>query len=206
MRFVVEEAPLPSYVTPRVPSVRHMCAIPIHITESYDMPVGPFDELAIAPGEFMNPYQKPSHRVTRAYVSTPEALVNGKVNCAHRVRSPRLRYTQGGIIGASPENSQSLFSHPRWTTQTPQKSACSPQLRPLHFLLRHASRPSSSPFPGFPPSPPASPFFRESRCVNLHWKHYPTVLWVGSSRSRGGISWSATSTAGARNRSGAKGC
>ncbi|KAH9852028.1 hypothetical protein C2E23DRAFT_827258 [Lenzites betulinus] len=45
-----------------------------------ESPVGPFEELAIAPGEFANPYQKPSHRVTRAYVSSMEALINGRQN------------------------------------------------------------------------------------------------------------------------------
>ncbi|KAI0629143.1 hypothetical protein C8Q77DRAFT_1142361 [Trametes polyzona] len=49
----------------------------IRYTES---PIGPFDELAIAPGEFVNPYQKPSHRVTRAYVSSKEAVLNGRNN------------------------------------------------------------------------------------------------------------------------------
>lgn len=178
-----------------------------HTTESYyDVPLGPFDELAIAPGEFVNPYQKPSHRVTRAYVSTPEALVNGKANRAFCMQIPRLHCTQGETIGASLVNSQNLCSRPRWTIQTLPKFASSPQLRLPRLLLRHASRPSSSPSRGSPPSPPVSPFSRGLRCVNLHWRHCPTALWAGSLRSRGGISWSATSTVGARSPSGAKGC
>lgn len=90
-----------------------MCATSIYTAEIHDVPLGPFDELAIAPGEFVNPYQKPSHRVTRAYVSTPEALVNGKANLALRVQTPHLHRTQGGITGASLANWRNLCSHPR---------------------------------------------------------------------------------------------
>ncbi|KAI0372713.1 hypothetical protein BV20DRAFT_1042476 [Pilatotrama ljubarskyi] len=49
----------------------------IRYTES---PIGPFDELAIAPGEFANPYDRQSHRITRAYASSLKAVVNGRHN------------------------------------------------------------------------------------------------------------------------------
>ncbi|KAI0741563.1 hypothetical protein C8Q80DRAFT_1111000 [Daedaleopsis nitida] len=45
-----------------------------------DSPIGPFDELAISPGEFTNPFESESHRVTRAYVSSLAAVVNGRSN------------------------------------------------------------------------------------------------------------------------------
>ncbi len=38
---------------------------------------GPFDELAISPGEFTNPFEQECHRVTRAYASSIAAVVNG---------------------------------------------------------------------------------------------------------------------------------
>ena len=42
---------------------------------------GPFEELAISPGEFVNPFEnEPAHRVTRAYVSSIPAVVNGRSN------------------------------------------------------------------------------------------------------------------------------
>ncbi|KAI9066984.1 hypothetical protein FKP32DRAFT_1589097 [Trametes sanguinea] len=43
-------------------------------------PIGAFDELCIIPGEFTNPFETPSHRVTRGYVSSPQAVVNGRHN------------------------------------------------------------------------------------------------------------------------------
>ncbi|KAI0657992.1 hypothetical protein C8Q70DRAFT_253278 [Cubamyces menziesii] len=45
-----------------------------------DTPIGSYDELSIAPGEFTNPFGQQSHRVTRAYVSSLEAVVNGRHN------------------------------------------------------------------------------------------------------------------------------
>ncbi|TBU44019.1 hypothetical protein BD309DRAFT_863230, partial [Dichomitus squalens] len=45
-----------------------------------ESPIGPFDELAISPGEFTNPFEGPTHRVTRAYVSSLSAVVNGRSN------------------------------------------------------------------------------------------------------------------------------
>ncbi|KAI1793548.1 hypothetical protein LXA43DRAFT_1001250 [Ganoderma leucocontextum] len=52
----------------------------ITLTRYTDSPIGPFDELSISPGEFTNPFEDPSHRVTRAYVSSLPAVVNGRSN------------------------------------------------------------------------------------------------------------------------------
>ncbi|KAI0666788.1 hypothetical protein C8Q78DRAFT_421373 [Trametes maxima] len=52
----------------------------ITLTRYAESPIGAFDELAIAPGEFANPYEGQSHRVTRAYVSSLEAVVSGRHN------------------------------------------------------------------------------------------------------------------------------
>ncbi len=41
------------------------------------MLAGPFDELAISPGEFTNPFEQECHRITRAYASSIAAVVNG---------------------------------------------------------------------------------------------------------------------------------
>ncbi|RDX48224.1 hypothetical protein OH76DRAFT_1405139 [Lentinus brumalis] len=45
-----------------------------------DTPIGPFDELAISPGEFTNPFEQECHRITRAYASSIAAVVNGRSN------------------------------------------------------------------------------------------------------------------------------
>ena len=47
-------------------------------TDNWRQLVGPFDELSISPGEFTNPFTDPSHRVTRSYVSSLAAVVNGR--------------------------------------------------------------------------------------------------------------------------------
>ncbi|KAI0644205.1 hypothetical protein C8Q79DRAFT_914134 [Trametes meyenii] len=52
----------------------------ITLTCYAESPIGAFDELAIAPGEFVNPYESQSHRVTRAYVSSLKAVVSGRHN------------------------------------------------------------------------------------------------------------------------------
>ncbi|KAL1943049.1 hypothetical protein VTO73DRAFT_4720 [Trametes versicolor] len=81
-----------------------------------ESPIGPFDELAIAPGEFVNPYQKPSHRVTRAYVSTPEALVNGRNNwglpreLAEFVFTPSLDHPDATEVRVFPATSPTTFA------------------------------------------------------------------------------------------------
>ncbi|KAI0820330.1 hypothetical protein BC628DRAFT_1397743 [Trametes gibbosa] len=81
-----------------------------------ESPVGPFEELAIAPGEFANPYQKPSHRVTRAYVSSMKALVSGRHNwglpreLAQFSFTPSLEYPDATEVRIFPAISPTEFA------------------------------------------------------------------------------------------------
>jgi len=45
-----------------------------------DTPVGPYDELLIAPGTFSNPNGTVDSRVTRIYVSSQDSIANGRKN------------------------------------------------------------------------------------------------------------------------------
>ncbi|OBZ73512.1 hypothetical protein A0H81_05838 [Grifola frondosa] len=45
-----------------------------------ETPVGPYDELAIIPGEFANPFGPPLPRCTRIYVSSLASVYNGRRN------------------------------------------------------------------------------------------------------------------------------
>lgn len=78
MRFEAAGGPSPSSVTRTRPSVINsgVCGEVVELT--LECLLGPFDELAICPGEFTNPFEGQSHRVTRAYVSSLSAVVNGK--------------------------------------------------------------------------------------------------------------------------------
>ncbi|KAI0350701.1 hypothetical protein OH77DRAFT_1430707 [Trametes cingulata] len=129
----------------------------IRYTES---PIGSFDELAIAPGEFTNPYEQQSHRVTRAYVSSLRAVVSGRNNwglpreLAEFVFTPSLDHPTGTEVRVYPAISFSpiayasspcfaaLIKPVSWLPAIPTSLAHYPQVKLCQPPLEASSEPS----------------------------------------------------------------
>ncbi|KZV95918.1 hypothetical protein EXIGLDRAFT_566759, partial [Exidia glandulosa HHB12029] len=68
----------------------------VWITRYASSPIGPYDELLYLPGNFAAPSGDPKPRVTRTYVSTPEAVYTGSCNWNIPKHLARFKFTEQG--------------------------------------------------------------------------------------------------------------
>lgn len=168
---------------------------------------GPFDELAVSPGEFTNPFERPAHRITRSYVSSISAVVNGTELKFFSALLYSQLASQDAQTGVCPVSWPSLSTLPPWTTPTRLKYACTRRRhsRPSNSHPRHVSQRSSSPSPGCRLSQPALPS-RMSSCTSHRSKSPRTPRTMDLSVPQSGMCWSVQRSTGAQNLSALQVC
>ncbi|EJD37553.1 hypothetical protein AURDEDRAFT_44729, partial [Auricularia subglabra TFB-10046 SS5] len=146
----------PAWDDPTVRTNRYLGGLgTVWIVRYAASPVGPYDELIYAPGDFVTPSGGRAPRVTRIYVSTVISVLNGRRNWNVPKHLARFSFTKQKNGGTLIE----VFNHDEPESGVPFFSAVVTAQRfipALPFTTRWVYR-DVSPQPPLPAGPPGHP-------------------------------------------------